>query len=261
MTNQPSFKTGYALINGIQMYYEIYGEGKPLVLLHGGGSTIQTSFGRIIPTLAQNRQLIGIELQAHGRTSDRDAELSFAQDAADVAALMDHLKIPKADVLGFSNGGTTALYLAIHQPEKVHKIIAASALCKRSGAPSQFWDFMQQAQLEHMPQEYKDTYTQVAPIPENLMIMHDKCAERMRNFQDMPDEALQSIQAATLILVADQDIMTPEHAVEVYRLIPNAQLAIIPGGHGTYIGDIATLQPGYSERDFVVPMLERFLAE
>lgn len=261
MSEHLPFKSGYATVNGISLYYEIYGEGKPLVLLHGGGSTIQTSFGRIIPALAQNRQLIGLELQAHGRTSDRDAELSFAQDADDVAALMDHLNIPKADVLGFSNGGTTALYLAIRHPAKVHKIIAASALCKRSGAPTPFWEFMQQAQLEHMPQAYKDAYAQVAPIPANLIIMHDKCAERMRNFQDMSDEDLQSIQAPTLVLVGDQDVMAPEHAVEVYRLIPNAQLAVIPGGHGAYIGEITTLQPGYSERDFVVPMLERFLAE
>lgn len=260
MNEQLSPKSGYASVNGISMYYEIYGKGTPLILLHGGGSTIQTSFGRIIPALAQKYQLIGIELQAHGRSGDRDAPLSFAQDAADVAALMDYLGIEKADVLGFSNGGTTALYLAIHYPEKVNKIIAASALCKRDGAPAPFWDFMQQAQLEHMPQAYKDAYAQVAPNPENLIIMHDKCAERMRNFQDMPDEALQSIQAPTLVLVADQDVMTPEHAVEMYRLIPNAQLAIIPGGHGAYLGEITTLQPGYSERDFVVPMLERFLA-
>jgi len=259
MSDQLPSASGYAPTNGISMYYEIYGKGTPLILLHGGGSTIQTSFGRIIPALAQKYQLTGVELQAHGRSGDRDVPLSFAQDAADVAALMDYLGIEKADVLGFSNGGTTALYLAIHYPEKVNKIIAASALCKRDGAPAPFWDFMQQAQLEHMPQAYKDAYTQVAPNPENLIIMHDKCAERMRNFQDMPDEALQSIQAPTLVLIADQDVMSPEHAVEVYRLIPHAQLAIIPGGHGAYLGEITTLQPGYSERDFVVPMLERFL--
>lgn len=261
MAEKTLLETGYAPTNGISMYYEIYGTGAPLILIHGGGSTIQTTFGRIIPALAQKRQLIGVELQVHGRSGDRDAELSFAQDADDVAALMDHLEIPQADVLGFSNGGTTALYLAIRHPEKVNKIIAASALCKRSGAPAQFWEFMNQAQLEHMPQAYKDAYAEVAPNPENLIIMHDKCAERMRNFQDMPDEALQSIQAPTLVLIADQDVMSPEHAVEVYRLIPHAQLAIIPGGHGAYLGEINTLKPGYSERDFVVPMLERFLGE
>lgn len=261
MTDQLSFKTGYAPTNGISMYYEIYGTGAPLILIHGGGSTIQTSFGRIIPILAQRHQLIGVELQAHGRSGDRDTALSFEQDADDVSALMDYLGIDKADILGFSNGGTTALYLAIQHPTKVNKIIAASALCKRSGAPAQFWELMNQAQLEHMPQEYKDAYIQVAPNPENLIIMHDKCAERMRNFQDMPDEGLQSIQAPTLVLIADQDVMSPEHAVEVYRLIPNAQLAIIPGGHGAYLGEITTLQPGYSERDFVAPMLERFLGE
>src|SRR5512133_2523636 len=92
-----TFKSGYSEVNGLKMYYEIYGEGKPLVLIHGGGSTIQTTFGRIIPLLAKQRKLIAVELQAHGRTSDRDSEVSFEQDADDVAALLKNLNILKAD--------------------------------------------------------------------------------------------------------------------------------------------------------------------
>jgi pimeloyl-ACP methyl ester carboxylesterase len=98
------------------MYYEIYGKGKPLVLIHGGGSTIQTTFGRVIPKLALHRKLIATELQAHGRTSDRDNELSFEQDADDVATLLKNLNIHRADFFGFSNGGTTALQIAIRHP-------------------------------------------------------------------------------------------------------------------------------------------------
>jgi hypothetical protein len=98
------FKSGYSDVNGLKMYYEIYGEGKPLVLVHGGGSTIQPSFGNIIPYLAKHRRIIAMELQAHGRTGDRPADLSFKQDADDVAMLLNNLKIPEADFLGFRNG-------------------------------------------------------------------------------------------------------------------------------------------------------------
>ncbi len=164
-TESPAFKSGYSRVNGLNMYYEIYGEGKPLVLIHGGGSTIQTSFGTVIPQLARQRQVVGVELQVHGRTSDRDADLTFEQDADDIASLLDNLGIDRADFFGFSNGGTTALQLAIRHPDKVSKVIAASALCKRSGVPPQFWDFMKQARLENMPEALKEAYREVAPEP------------------------------------------------------------------------------------------------
>lgn len=258
ITGSANFKSGYADVNGLKMYYEIYGEGKPLVLIHGGGSTIQTSFGRIIPLLAKHRQVIGVELQAHGRTSDRDVDLSFEQDADDVATLLKNLNIARADFFGFSNGGTTALQIAVRHPEVVNKIIAASALCKRSGVPAQFWDFMKQATIGHMPQQYKDAYTKIAPNPDNLQIMHDKCARRMIEFKDMSDEQIKSIKAPTLIVIGDADVMTPEHAVEMHRLIPNSRLAIIPGGHGAYIGEITTLDSDSKDTDFIVPMIEDF---
>jgi pimeloyl-ACP methyl ester carboxylesterase len=267
-TNQPmnspsddtmAFSTGYSEVNGLKMYYEIYGQGKPLVLLHGGGSTIQTTFGRVIPMLAKNRQVIGVELQAHGRTDDRDTGISFEQDADDVAGLLKNLNIQKADIFGFSNGGTTAIQLAIRHPDQINKIIAASALCKRSGVPNQFWEFMSNAKIEDMPQQLKDAYKAVASDTHHLQAMHDKCAQRMVEFNDIPDELLKSIKAPTLIINGDTDVGTSEHAVEMHRLIPNSQLMIIPGGHGAYIGEIITLQPGYKESDFIVPLIEKFL--
>ncbi len=136
MTVSINFLSGYSEVNGLKMYYEIYGQGKPLVLLHGGGSTIQTSFGRIIPQLAKQRQIIGVELQTHGRTNDRNTDLSFEQDADDVAALLKNLQIDKADFFGFSNGGSTAIQIAIRQPALVDKIIVGSAFYKRSGVIS-----------------------------------------------------------------------------------------------------------------------------
>ena len=259
-TDSLAFKSGYSEVNGLKMYYETYGEGKPLVLIHGGGSTIQTTFGRVIPMLAKHRQLIAVELQAHGRTSDRDSEVSFEQDADDVAALLENLNILKADIFGFSNGGTTALQIAIRHPELVDKLIAASALCKRNGVPSTFWGFMKQARLENMPEQLKEAYKKVASDSSRLQVMHDKDAKRMVDFKDIPDEKIKSIKAPTLIIIGDKDVITPEHAIEMHRLIANSELAIIPGGHGGYIGEVTTLKPDYQESDFIAaPMIESFL--
>ncbi|MEO7990584.1 MAG: alpha/beta hydrolase [Chryseolinea sp.] len=251
--------SGYVSVNGLNMYYEIYGEGKPLVLLHGGGSTINTSFGRIIPELSKHRIVIGIELQAHGHTNDRDSDISFEQDADDVAALLKKLEIPKADFFGFSNGGNTTMQIAIRHPELVDKIIVSSSFYKRSGVYSEFWEFMNHAAIENMPQLYKDTYAKVAPHPENLQSMHDKCVKRMVTFKDWSDDQIKSIKAPTLLIIGDADMVRPEHAVEMYRLIPSCQLAILPGGHGKYMGEITTLSKDNTDTIFCVPMIEEFL--
>ena len=123
----------YAAVNGLKMYYEIHGSGTPLVLLHGGGSTITSTFGRILPDLAKTHQVIAVELQAHGHTKDIDRPLSFEQDADDVAVLLRQLQIKKANFLGFSNGGTTCLQIAIRHPELVNKLVVGSAIYKRDG--------------------------------------------------------------------------------------------------------------------------------
>lgn len=254
-----TFDSGYSEVNGIKMYYEIYGQGKPLVLIHGGGSTIQSNFGKVIPLFAKNRKVIAVELQAHGRTSDRNADLTFEQDADDIATLLKNLSIDKADFFGFSNGGTTTLQIAIRHPEIVDKIVLGSALAKRNGVPEWFWDFMKQAKLENMPEQLKTAYKQVAPDTSGLQLMHDRDAKRMVNFKDIPDEQIKSIKAPTLIIIADKDVITPEHAIELHRQIANSELAIIPGGHGEYIGEITTLKPDTKESEFVVPMIEKFL--
>jgi len=252
-------ESGYSEVNGLKMYYEIYGQGKPLVLIHGGGSTIQTTFGRIIPMLAKHRRLIAVELQAHGRTGDRKKDLSFEQDADDVAALLKNLNIGKADFFGFSNGGTTTVQIAIRHPLIINKMILGSALCKRNGVPVQFWDYMKQAQLANMPEQLKEAYIKVAPNPAALQVMHDKDVKRMINFKDIPDEQIGSIKAPTLIIIGDHDVIKPEHAIEMHRQITNSELAIIPGAHGEYIEEITTLKSNSKEADFVIPMIEEFL--
>ena len=254
-----TFKNGYSQVNGLKMYYEIHGHGKPIVLIHGGGSTIHTNFGKIIPILSKNRLVIAVELQAHGRTNDRNADLTFEQDADDVATLLKNLNIDKADFFGFSNGGTTTLQIAIRHPELVDKIVLGSALAKRNGVPDWFWGFMENAKLENMPELLKVGYKKVAADTNGLQVMHDRDAKRMVNFKDIPEEKIKSIKAPTLIIIGDKDIITPEHAIELHRQIANAELAIIPGGHGQYIGEITTISPDFKESDLVVPMIEKFL--
>lgn len=258
-TDKLTFNNGYSEVNGLKMYYEIYGQGQPFVLIHGGGSTIQSNFQKSIPLFAKNRKVIAVELQAHGRTTDRNADLSFEQDADDVTTLLKNLNIGKADFFGFSNGGTTTLQIAIRHPEIVDKIILGSALAKRNGVPEWFWGFMKQAQLENMPEQLKAAYRQVAPDTNGLQIMHDRDARRMVNFKDIPDEKIKSIKAPTLIIIGDKDVITPEHAIELHRQITNSELAIIPGGHGEYIGEITTLKSDFKESYLVVPMIEKFL--
>ena len=254
-----TFDSGYSEVNGLKMYYEIYGQGKPLVLIHGGGSTIQSNFGKVIPLFAKNRKVIAVELQAHGRTSDRNADLSFEQDADDIATLLKNLNIDKADFFGFSNGGTTTLQIAIRHPEIVNKIVLGSALAKRSGVPEWFWGFMEQAKLENMPEQLKTAYKQVAPDTSGLQVMHDRDAKRMVNFKDIPNEQIKAIKAPTLIIIGDKDVITLEHTIELHKQIENSELAIIPGGHGEYIGEITTITPDTKESEFVVPMIEKFL--
>jgi pimeloyl-ACP methyl ester carboxylesterase len=258
-TDKLTFSSGYSEVNGLKMYYEMYGQGKPIVLIHGGGSTIQTSFEKAIPLFAKNRKVIAVELQAHGRTSDRNADLSFEQDADDIATLLKNLNIDKADFFGFSNGGTTVLQIAIRHSEIVDKIVLGSALAKRNGVPEWFWDFMKQARLENMPEQLKVAYKQIAPDTNGLQIMHDRDAKRMVNFKDIPDDKIKSIKAPTLIIIGDKDVITPEHAIELHRQMAGSELAIIPGGHGEYIGEVTTIKSNFKESDLVVPMIEKFL--
>ena len=234
---------GYAPVNGLKMYYEIHGnangEKTPLVLLHGGGSTIETTFGRILPSLAKSRQVIAFDQQGHGRTADvADRPFTFEQSADDAAALLKHLKIENADFFGFSNGGNIAMQIAIRHPKAVRKLIVASAGFKRDGHPQEFWEFMKHAKLETMPKVLRDEYVKLAPHPEQLSTFFDKSVKRMREFKDFSLEDIRSIQAPTLVTIGDADNVRPEHAVELFRLLQHGKLAVLPGGHGEAIGEV-----------------------
>lgn len=264
MTTSPSAEPGsgeYASVNGIKMYYEIHGAGRPLVLIHGGGSTINTTFGKVLPLLRKTHMAIAVEMQAHGHTSDRDAPESFAQDAADIAELLKRLNIERADIFGFSNGGHTALQLGISYPESVRKLIIASAFYKRDGVPAGFWEGMERAQFSNMPQVYKDEFLKINNDAAALRNMFDRDVERMRAFKDWKDEEIRSIKAPALVVIGDHDLPTPEHAVEMYRLMAQARLAILPGTHGSYMGEAMSSDVDSKVMELFVGMIDEFLAE
>ncbi len=234
--------SAYASVNGLNMYYEIHGTGTPLVLIHGGGSTIHTTFGRVLHDFAKTHKVIAVEMQAHGHTADIDRPLSFEQDADDIAVLLKQLNIKKADLFGFSNGASTTLQFAIRHPEMTNKIIAASTFYKKEGAPGWFWDMMSKPSFEGMPQAYKDAFLKINPDTMALHKMYERDVARMQSFPDISEGQMRSIKAPALIILGDRDITTAEHAGKMQSLISNSRLAIIPGGHGEYIGEITTAQ-------------------
>jgi pimeloyl-ACP methyl ester carboxylesterase len=264
----------YAEVNGIRMYYEVHdgrtddgrtdegrADGVPLVLLHGGGSTIDSTFGRILPFLARNRRVIAVEEQAHGRTSDRNQPVRFETSAEDVATLLNQLKISKADLFGFSNGASVALQVAIRHPGKVRKLVFASSFTRKDGAVPELWTFMKQANFSNMPQPLKDAFLKVNPDPAKLRVMHDKDLDRMLNFKDVPDADVRSVRASTLVLSGDRDVAKLEHTVELTRLIPNARLLILEGGHGDYMGEVITPPRNARYPELTAGLVEQFLDE
>jgi pimeloyl-ACP methyl ester carboxylesterase len=250
----------YKNVNGLKMYYEIHGDGFPLVLIHGGGSTIGTTFGRILPALAKTHTVIAVEMQAHGHTADIDRSLSFEQDADDVAELLKQLNIGKADIFGFSNGASTTLQIAIRHPQLVNKIVVASTMYKKDGAYSWLWDMMKNPTFEGMPQSLKEAYLRINPNPDALYTMYKRDVARMQTFTDISEDAIKGIAAPALIIAGNRDVVRPEHAVEMYSKMQHAQLLILPGGHGDYIGEIATMKPGTNNFP-AVEIIEQFLKE
>jgi pimeloyl-ACP methyl ester carboxylesterase len=252
--------SGYAPVNGLKMYYEIHGSGMPLVLIHGGGSTLQTTFGRVIDDFAKTHQVIAVEMQAHGHTADIDRPLSFSQDADDIAELLKYLKIEKADVFGFSNGASTTLQFAIRHSKMTNKIVVASTFYNKAGAPPWFWDMMSKPTFEGMPQPYKDAFLKINPDTNALHRMYERDVARMQSFPDISDAQMKSIKAPAFIITGDRDVTTPSHAGEMQSLIANSRLAIIPGGHGEYIGEL-TMPYDRTVVSSTVSMINKFLKE
>lgn len=246
MKTNNAIQTGYAPVNGLEMYYEIHGsgrdDGRPLVLLHGAFSAIGTSFGAILPHLAETRQVIGFEMQAHGRTADIDRPLSPEGMADDVAAALKQLGIEQADIFGYSTGAAVALQVVIRHPEVVGKLVLASVTYKLSGVHPGLMEGLGDMKPEMMfGSPWHEEYTRIAPRPEDFARLFAKKTAMDRQLKDFSAEDIQAIKAPTLLIIGDSDLVRPEHAVEMFRLLgggvfgdmpaglPNSQLAVLPG--------------------------------
>src|SRR6266705_6038003 len=211
----------YAEVNGIRLYYETHGAGRPLILLHGGLGSGEM-FGPVLPQLAERHQVIAVDLQGHGRTADIDRPIDVRLMAGDIAALIEHLALASPDVVGYSLGGGVALQTAAQYPAKVRRLVVVSANTR----PDAIYPEMraQQGQLSAAAAEFmKDTpmyqlYQRVAPRPEDFPRLLTKIGESMSKDFDYTEE-VRSLQVTTLIVAADADMAPPSHYVEVFTLL------------------------------------------
>ena len=221
MTTDVKSTGAYADINGLHLYYEVHGEGRPMILLHGGLGSGEM-FGPTLPTLAEKHQVIAPDLQAHGRTADIDRPIDFRLMADDIAGLIDHLGLEKPDVVGYSLGGGVAFFTASKYPEKVGKLVIASANIRRDAIPAEM--LAQQGQVNAAAAEFlKDTpmyelYNRVAPRPEDFPRLLDKMGESMSKDFDLTEE-VRALTVPTLIVAADADMAPPSHYVETFKLL------------------------------------------
>lgn len=240
-----SAKTSYAPVNGLQMYYEIHGAGEPLILLHGGFG-LTGMFGAILPQLAANRQVIAVDLQAHGRTADIDRPLSLEAMGDDVGKLIAHLGLEQADVMGYSMGGGAALQAAIQHPDLVRKLVVVSIPFKRNGwYPEQVaaMDQMGAGTAEFMKNTpIYEAYAAVAPDVSRFSVLCDKMVAMLHRDYDYGED-VKKLTMPVLIVAGDADGFPPSHAAEFFALLgggqrdgswdrsgmAKSQLAILPG--------------------------------
>jgi pimeloyl-ACP methyl ester carboxylesterase len=249
-------------INGMQMYYEVSGEGDPLVVLHGAYMNIET-MGGIVPKLAETHRVYALEFQGHGRTTDIDRPITYQNLADDVAAFMDAVGLEKADVLGYSMGAGTGLQLAIRHPEKVNKLVAASVAYDVEGWQPAFRDFIPQMNVEmfaDMP--FEAEYRKLAANPEGFRALAEKLIQLEK--EPMAWEAdVKSLKLPVLIIAGDADVSTLEHNVAMFRLLggggmgdmgqplPASRLAVMPAtSHTAVIGQVDLLHA------FIEPFLK-----
>ena len=258
-------KGDYAEVNGFNIYYEIHGTGQPLVLLHGAYMTIDL-MGEVVPALAESRQVIAVELQGHGRTADIDRPLSYELMADDIAALIEHLALEKADLFGYSMGGGVALQVAIRHPEVVRKLVVASASYTSEGLYPEVGEAIETI----TPELFEGTplleeYTRVAPNPDDFPTLVAKLKQLDVEPFAWREEDIRGIVAPTLLIIGDSDGTRLEHAVEMFRLLgggvfgdivglPKSRLAVLP--------DTAHFIPGFGVLDraeWLVAMIGEFL--
>src|SRR5271155_1595985 len=211
--------TGYAPVNGLKMYYEVHGSGDPVVLLHGAFMTITNNWTGWIGELSKTRKVIAVELQGHGRTADIDRDISSANLADDVAALLDHLKIPRADVIGYSMGGGVALQCAIRHPEKVRKVVSISSVFRHDGSVKEARDAIPQLTAEAFKGSPIETeYKKLSPTPNEFpnFVKHLLAAHAKPD--DLGADKLKDTKAPMFFIHGDADGVRLEHVAEMFRL-------------------------------------------
>jgi pimeloyl-ACP methyl ester carboxylesterase len=236
--------SGYVAVNGIKVYYEVYGEGRPLVLLHGAFYTIGMNWGQLIPELSKTRKVIAIELQGHGHTPFSERKLDLATLASDVEGVMDHLKVDSADVAGYSMGGSVAYQLTIQSPKRVRKLVIISSTYKSSGWMPQVTNAFKSLKPEFFTNSpMHAAYDAVAPDKTKWT----KFLEQMIAFAgvqfNMGETNIAKITSPVLLISGDNDGLDKIELIKTYQLLggavcadfgpmPKSQLAIVPSqGH------------------------------
>lgn len=257
-------ESGYAAVNGLDLYYEVYGEGPPLILLHGGLLTIGTTFGAMIPTLSQRYRLIGIEMQAHGHTADIDRPMTFEAMADDVAGVMAYLGVDRADLFGYSLGGGVALQTAFRHPELARKLVIMSAPYQRDGWYPQVIKGRAQmnadAAAAMVGTPLYQIYAAVAPKPEDWPRLVTKVGGLNAVAYDWSD-GIRALTAPVLIITGDGDSVRPKHAEEMYTLLGGG----VPGDFGPLPPSQRAVLPGTAHSamparaDLILPIVPPFL--
>lgn len=247
----------------LDIYSEVHGAPRPgtapLLLIHGGGSTIGTNWAAILPALTATRQVIAVELQGHGRTRSTQRQASFENSAEDVAAVLNRLGSGPVDVFGFSNGGNVAMRLAMRHPDLVRRQIIASSMFRRDGMIDGFWEGMQNADLGSMPEVYKAADRELNPDPAHQQELFENDSQQMLRFTDWPDADLAAMTVPTLFVCGDRDVIRVEHVVEMARLTPGARLLVLPGTHGDYLGEVLAANGDLASMHRTLPWLLDFL--
>ncbi len=229
----------YASVNGLRMYYEVYGEGPPLLLLHGGLQTISGSFSKQIPAFAESHRVIAVEQMGHGHTGDADRELTYRGMAEDTAELLRQLDLTAVDVVGWSDGGIIGLILAAHHPELVRRLVVSGANLRPDGCTDDFLAHVRAMKAEDMKGSDRREYDRATPDgAEHFPVVFRKVQDLWLTAptpEDIDERQLDGIQAPTLVVVGDHDIIRPEHTMEIYHHLPHAQLCILHAtSHNTF---------------------------